>query len=519
MYVPVKSSNSFYIWRRSQTTMHARRAHDSRYRFENIFLRSLFGRFGSVVLYWMRCRTAYALVTTQTVALLKNDATRCTLYPPFTMEHQFSPCTRLHDILDSQGLLERVRRHDPEPLQELNLDVSTEELLSAETAFTFADLYAILKSDDTVVWLTPHAAVAHEFGLAMFAWNLRQDNGSCCVLFNVDGNEFSAMAHSLEHLYEIFDIVLRLLAVSVVQSIHLCDMAPDLVINALTLEYLLEYLMEQCQSLKVLSLSSLYMNENHIRVLGDHSRPDLEIELIDCKLTSTGAIALAGVLGRNQGPTKLHDCKIDSSVLADGLCGNSSLKSLTPRNYSSNEDGNRDFLPVAGALGENKGLVDLDFHYGFVMNDDTWGAICDSLKAHPTLEVLDLRCESWRIAGAAPPPAVPTSRIQVLLDMMKVNTSIHTIRLHDQNQQQELFRESVIPYLETNRLRPRLLAIQQAHPIPYRAKVLGRALLAVRTDANRFWMLLSENPEVAFQSGTTTIAAAANLPAPGTATT
>jgi hypothetical protein len=66
----------------------------------------------------------------------------------------------------------------------------------------------------------------------------------------------------------------------------------------------------------------------------------------------------------------------------------------------------------------------------------------------------------------------------------------------------------------TNRLRPRLLAIQKTRPITYRAKVLGRALLAVRTDPNRFWMLLSGNPEVAFPSTTATIAAAATNPTP-----
>jgi hypothetical protein len=62
-----------------------------------------------------------------------------------------------------------------------------------------------------------------------------------------------------------------------------------------------------------------------------------------------------------------------------------------------------------------------------------------------------------------------------------------------------------------NRLRPRLLVIQKTHPIAYRAKVLGRALLSVRTDANRFWMLLSGNPEVAFLS-TTAMTTLTDLP-------
>jgi hypothetical protein len=76
----------------------------------------------------------------------------------------------------------------------------------------------------------------------------------------------------------------------------------------------------------------------------------------------------------------------------------------------------------------------------------------------------------------------------------------------------ELFRNSVIPSLETNRLRLRVHAIQKSCPINYRAKVLGRSLLAARADANRFWMLLSGNAEVAFPTTTATNAAAVSLP-------
>jgi hypothetical protein len=53
------------------------------------------------------------------------------------------------------------------------------------------------------------------------------------------------------------------------------------------------YLLKQCQSLKLLSLKDLKMDENDFRVLGAYSRPDLEINLIRCTLTSAGASALA----------------------------------------------------------------------------------------------------------------------------------------------------------------------------------------------------------------------------------
>jgi hypothetical protein len=74
-------------------------------------------------------------------------------------------------MLESQGHLERFRGR-PKDLQELNLDVSTEELLSSERAYTYADLYAMLGNENAVLWLTPHAAVVPDRGKGLYAWML-----------------------------------------------------------------------------------------------------------------------------------------------------------------------------------------------------------------------------------------------------------------------------------------------------------------------------------------------------------
>jgi hypothetical protein len=392
--------------------------------------------------------------------------------------------------------------------QELNLDVSTEELLNSERAFTYADLYAMLGNVSmvhTVLWLTPHAAVALENGSAIFYWQVLHD--SYRFHFSADGKGLFVFARSPEHLLEIVDVVVRLLAASIVHSVIIDNWSGRdyISINATRLAYL----MEQCQSLKLLTLKDLNMDEANCRVLDAYSRPDLDIVLSGCAITDTGAITLAEVLGRNEGPTKLHRCRINNLLLVDGLRGNSRLKILRPSfsNLSNRpDDGNRELLAIAGALRENKGLVDLNLSWGLRVNDDTWKAICASLETHPTLEVLHLYPTSV--------PAEILFQIQALVDMMKVNTSIHTILMDPRYSQHELYRESVIPYLETNRFRPRLLAIQQTRPIPYRAKVLGRALLSTRTNTNHFWMLLSGNAEVAFPSSTLTIAAAASFLTP-----
>jgi hypothetical protein len=134
-------------------------------------------------------------------------------------------------------------------------------------------------------------------------------------------------------------------------------------------------------------LEYLKLDEDHCRVLGTYSRPGLGIER--CRITGAAAVALAQVLGRNQGPTKLELCDIDNIVLANGLRGNSRLKSLR-LNFSRNDedgDGNREDLAITVALRENKGLVDLNLLHNFPMIDENWDAICDSLKTHPVTNI------------------------------------------------------------------------------------------------------------------------------------
>jgi hypothetical protein len=97
----------------------------------------------------------------------------------------------------------------------------------------------------------------------------------------------------------------------------------------------------------------------------------------------------------------------------------------------------REYLAIVGALKENKGLIDLDLRHHFITRDKTWDALCDSLKTHPTLCVLNLKC--W-LGEALLAPAVLNSRIHALVEMMTVNMSIHTIHLNSYYSEHELYR-------------------------------------------------------------------------------
>jgi hypothetical protein len=132
------------------------------------------------------------------------------------------------------------------------------------------------------------------------------------------------------------------------------------------------------------------MGEDQIRVLGTYSKLGLEIELSSCRIAGAAYEALSEVLGRNQGPTKLDYCYIDTFVLANGLRGNNRLKILRSQLSEDFDICKRQVLAIADALRQNKGLVDLNICHS-LLSDETWGAVCDSLKTHPTLQVLCLR--------------------------------------------------------------------------------------------------------------------------------
>jgi hypothetical protein len=205
------------------------------------------------------------------------------------MERLFSPCNRYRDRVESRRSLEEGRGHADtgrllQDLLELNLDVSTEELLSDETAFTYADLYAMLGNENTALWLTPHTAVtsgelgAKRGAVYFCAHYLRNENR---FRLKVDGKSIFAVASSSEALLEIADVIRRLLLadVSGVNEIEFGSCTNELHgrwrFDADSLSFdadSLTHLMEQCQSLKALKLDHLALDKDRADILSNHRR-------------------------------------------------------------------------------------------------------------------------------------------------------------------------------------------------------------------------------------------------------
>jgi hypothetical protein len=95
-------------------------------------------------------------------------------------------------------------------------------------------LYVMIENENAVVWLTPHAAVVPVAWIGIHPW--MQMDEPCRSCFNIDGKLLYILALSPEALWEICDVVLRMLAASIVHSVDLekWDSRHGLLINVPT---------------------------------------------------------------------------------------------------------------------------------------------------------------------------------------------------------------------------------------------------------------------------------------------
>jgi hypothetical protein len=259
---------------------------------------------------------------------------------------------------------------------------------------------------------------------------------------------------------------------------------------------------QQTRNLQQLSLWCFTLLEDQCRALvgtptiTSKGRP-LEIELFYCNLYGTGATdALVEAIRHNRGPTKLERCEIDTRLLADALRGNTSVKALTLRSsYGNAAKDLVDIRALVQGLEQNCGLVRLDLS-NRVVNDANWKALCKSLKAHPTLEVLGLRTTTSSTERQA--PEFKTTRKNRMLDleeMLKVNTVMHTVELGLNECDESLLQHFIQPRLKRNLYQPWLSAVKNGDSL-LRAKLLGRALESKQESPDALWMFISQNKDI-----------------------
>jgi hypothetical protein len=238
------------------------------------------------------------------------------------------------------------------------------------------------------------------------------------------------------------------------------------------------------------------LSEDLCRVLATMSRLDVEVDIYNCVLAGDAAGVFVECLHQSdRGPVELNRFYIDSQILANALTGDSRVTRFTPHVSLGTNDA--EMAVFFRALTNNSGLVHLNFRY-YPISDENWSVLCESLQAHPTLTILDLRFTSLVTMVLTEDQKV--HRTRVIAEMMQRNTVLHTIKLSSNARDQQIYEEMVHPYLETNRYRPLVHAIKKAD-ISLRRPLLGLALQteSVRNNSNLLWMFLSGNPDVVLQ--------------------
>jgi hypothetical protein len=133
---------------------------------------------------------------------------------------------------------------------------------------------------------------------------------------------------------------------------------------------------EHGRHVKEVTLDTLYLDEDHCRVLSTAESPDLKIKLSTCVLVASAVEAFCECLQRSKGPTELYECRISAQVIARALRGNTRVTRVIVDQRTPNAPG---MAAMADALSENLGLQVLDF-YRQPFDDTSWATLCASIR-------------------------------------------------------------------------------------------------------------------------------------------
>jgi hypothetical protein len=342
---------------------------------------------------------------------------------------------------------------------------------------------------DKLVWMTPGVYVCFQYDAGdPVILSLGGDGGG---IQSTDLRVLATRGTATAVVMTTCDFLVRLLATSEEHGVYIrgssYEVSTPLSGAALSISF-----QESRDSLREVLFHGVALSADLCHALATMSRLDVEVVLSYCRLSNDAAGAFVECLQSDRCPIKLISCEIDSQTIAHALTGNSRVTTLKPDFGETND---AEMAVVFAALANNSGLVELDLYCCYI-SDDNWSSLCQSLQAHPTLTSLGLRntLPRPRIGGRIALTADQKAhRTRLLADMVQRNTVLHNIQLSEDERDEEIYTGSILPYLETNLYRPRVLAVKKTKERPFREKMLGRALASVKTNANLVWMFLSEN--------------------------
>jgi hypothetical protein len=412
-----------------------------------------------------------------------------------TMEHFFSPTRRLQDIW------EEYSDADPFEYAEVQLAVPLEEFLNDH--WYWEDICALASGDmvGKILWITDDIfLVVNDAGSDVFHHgNFLCDSQLHASFMSTSGQEQTltlatfADESSTVSTREV-DVFWRALMGNNIGrvSIESDDFDSRL---GLPSGPILSQFLRGSPLLQDVEFHGFIFEEQHCHALATLPRTDLVVTLRYCTFDPQGAEdTFIEWFRHNQIVTELDYYDTGGALACIGilsaLSGNNSVKKLSLRSLEEKE-----MRALAQALPGNMGIEHLTI-CGSNFSNETWSLLCRSLTTHPRIKFLSL-CDSWMADNTRNFRYSAESRSTVMnaiIQMLYLNTVMHTIEIPGAFNDEEVYRNSVLPRLEMNRtcFEVQRQTLKRAD-LSIRPQLLGRALHVVRYNPNLVFQFLSEN--------------------------
>jgi hypothetical protein len=409
------------------------------------------------------------------------------------MDQFFTPTRRYHDLCEL-GMDDDL---GPFEYTEMELAVPVEEFLVCDLDWKY--LWAFLTGAGVaqkILWITEDAFLVVENDENEFRFH----DDAPDYFLKADFQETSGREQSLilacasiDASIGVADVFWRAITKCNSIQVAILDYYGYYIHVGLPSGPILSKFLRESPSLQVLEFDDFLFDEEHCRALSTLQRTGLEIKLMRCKIDPQESEEGAFIewFRHNQIVAELHYCQMGSRIIS-ALSGNNSVKKIKI-NTKISKFGEEEIRCLAQALPGNVGIEHLTLRDFYLSSETCWSLLVSSLTTHPRIKFLSLRGE-W-IAGSR--STMMNMMMYRILQMLHLNTVIQTIELLDGFEDEEVYRNSILPRLEMNRtcFEVQRRAVKQADPA-IRPQLLGRALQVVRYNPELVFLFLSENVPV-----------------------
>jgi hypothetical protein len=254
---------------------------------------------------------------------------------------------------------------------------------------------------------------------------------------------------------------------------------------------LLSHFLRGSPSLQVLEFEDFYLGEEHCRALAGLVRTDIKIKFKGCSLEPQDAEdnSFFEWFRSNQVVTEIFCYRLGSRILS-ALSGNRYIKKFMI-GFCSSELGKEEMYALLEPLSGNIGIEHLTIQKFEVASDEIWILLFRSLSTHPSMKLLSLPeyMPFYQFSAGS-----KAARMNAIVQMLQINTVVHTIELPDAFSDEEVYQNSILPRLEMNRslFEVQRQAVKRADS-SIRPQLLGRALHVVKCNSDLVFRFLSEN--------------------------